>query len=324
MALSPKAILRFTRPPYLFRPLQLLKRLRHEYFQHSKTDMVVTLPWGWPIKIDPSEAIGYNIACQGLYEIAVTETLWRLADAGEVHVDVGANIGYTASVLGRRAGPTGRIWCFEPHPEVFAALQQNIQLWENGNACPSFFPHQIAIGEANGQVFLHTDAWFKTNRGTAWISSQKVSVGDPHATARLVSVRTLDGLLPQNQTIGVAKIDVEGNALSVLRGMTHLLQQRRVRDIVFEEENCFPAPTHTLLKENGYAIFGLEDSFWGVKTLPSAPPRYDQTFGPKPNYLATLKPERAMSRLRPPIWRSFGVGRFLPQTLGVSTKMDGQ
>jgi hypothetical protein len=54
-----------------------------------------------PIKINPHEAIGCDIACHGLYEFGVTETLWRLTEPGELAIDAGANIGYTASILGR-------------------------------------------------------------------------------------------------------------------------------------------------------------------------------------------------------------------------------
>jgi len=60
---------------------------------------------GFADHIDPQEALGNNIASQGLYELGVTETLWRLTESGDLAIDAGANIGYTASILGVRAGP---------------------------------------------------------------------------------------------------------------------------------------------------------------------------------------------------------------------------
>jgi hypothetical protein len=63
--LTPRGFLRIATPPYFFQPLQILKRLRLEYLWRSKNEAIVTLPWGLPIKIDPHEAVGYDIASQG-------------------------------------------------------------------------------------------------------------------------------------------------------------------------------------------------------------------------------------------------------------------
>jgi len=51
----------------------------------------------------------------------------------------------------------------------------------------------------------------------------------------------------------------------VLQGMTRLLKRHAVRDIIFEEEAAFPAPTHKYLKSNGYSIFGLQELFARVR-----------------------------------------------------------
>jgi hypothetical protein len=136
-------------------------------------------------------------------------------------------------------------------------------------------------------------------------------IGGPNETIWRVQVQALDGIL-NNETVGIAKIDAEGSVLRVLKGMRNLLSQHRVRDIVFEEEAAFPAPTHTLLREHGYFILGLEERFGGVSVLPDASPHFDREIGPTPNYLATLDLERATRRLTPSVWRSFGpAGRVL-------------
>jgi FkbM family methyltransferase len=307
--LTSRSVLRLASPPYFFQPFQVLKRLRLEYLWRSKQEAVVTLPWGLPIKINPHEAIGYDIACHGLYECGVTETLWRLTESGELVIDAGANIGYTASILGIRVGPRGRVICFEPHPQVFESLRENVEIWKKDRRCGSFVLHQAALGVESGQALLHTNDWFQTNRGTAWISNKV----EPTPDLRVIEVplRNLDSLLDQDETIGVLKMDVQGGELAVLQGMTRFLERHSVRDIVFEEEAAFPAPTHKYLKSKGYSIFGLQELFAGVRCLPDAPPSFDPVIGPIPNYLATMNPERARARLGPAIWRSFGPGRFL-------------
>jgi FkbM family methyltransferase len=307
--LTPRSLLRIATPPYFFQPLQVLKRLRLEYLWRSKNEAVVTLPWGLPIKINPHEAVGYEIAAQGLYEMEVTETLWRLTDPGDLAIDAGANIGYTTSILGVRVGPKGRVHSFEPHPEVFESLTENVELWKRDRRCGSFLLHQAALGKEKGKALLHTNEWFRTNRGTAWIS-EKIETG-PGLRVCEVAIGNLDSLLGTDETIGILKMDVQGHELGVLQGMSRLLQRRAVRDIVFEEETAFPAPTHQYLKSYGYSIFGLQGSFVGVRGLPDAHPRSDPEWGPVPNYLATRDAQRASARLSPTLWRSFGLGRML-------------
>jgi FkbM family methyltransferase len=306
--LKSRSILRLAPPPYFFQPLQVLKRLRLEYLWRSKRNVVVTLPWGLPIKINPHEAIGYNIASHGLYECGVTETLWRLTEPGELAIDAGANIGYTASILGIKVGPRGRVICFEPHPQVFESLRENVEIWKKDLRCGSFALHQVALGIESGHALLCTNDWFQSNRGTAWISNKEEST--PDLTVIDVLIQNLDSLLDESEKIGVLKMDVQGSELAALQGMTRLLEQKAVRDIVFEEEAPFPAPTHVYLKSKGYSIFGIQELFTGVRCLPDAQPSFDPLIGPIPNYLATLNPDRAKARLGPAMWRSFGPGRF--------------
>ena len=305
---TPRSILRLATPPYFFQPLQVLRRIRLEYLWRSKREVVVTLPWGLPIKINPREAIGFNIASQGLYEIGVTETLWRLTEPGDLAIDAGANIGYTASILSVRVGPKGKVICFEPHPEVFESLRENVELWKKDYRCGSFVLHQVALGIENGKAFLQTNDWFNTNRGTAWISD-KIGAS-PDLKVIEVPMRNLDSLLDDRETIGVLKMDVQGFGLGVLQGMARILRQHAVRDIIFEEEDAFPAPTHKFLKSKGYSIFGPQELFARVRCLPDAQPNFDLAIGPIPNYLATLDAKRANALLGPAMWRSFGPARL--------------
>jgi FkbM family methyltransferase len=261
-----------------------------------------------PIKVNPHEAVGFDIASQGLYEIGVTETLWRLTAPGDLAIDAGANIGYTASIFGIRVGPGGKVICFEPHPEVFESLTENVQYWRKDSRCGSFVLRRAALGTENSQALLNTDDQFRTNRGTAWISSQVEA--SPGLRVIEVPIQNLDSLLDADETIGVLKMDVQGHELSVLQGTAELLKRRAVRDIIFEEEAAFPAPAHEYLKSRGYSIFGLQQRFSGVLCLPDAQPIVEAATGSAPNYLATLHPERAIALLGPALWRSFGPARL--------------
>ena len=104
------------RPEYLFRPRQIWRRLRHPWGFHLPPRAEVTLPWGWPLCIRTHETIGRLIWTFGVFDLPVTEVLWRLTGPGDIAVDAGANIGCMTCVLATRVGPTGRVLSFEPFP----------------------------------------------------------------------------------------------------------------------------------------------------------------------------------------------------------------
>jgi FkbM family methyltransferase len=183
-----------------------------------------------------------------------------------------------------------------------------VEIWKKDHRCGSFALYQAALGIESGRALLHTNDWFWTNRGSAWISNKLEPTLDLAVID--VPIQNLDSLLGEEEKVGVLKMDVQGSELAVLQGMTRLLKRKAVRDIVFEEEAPFPASTHKYLKSMGYSIFGLQEQFAGVRCLPDAQPSFDPVIGPVPNYLATMDPDRAKARLAPAIWRSFGLGRF--------------
>ncbi len=182
----------------------------------------MTLPWSLPIKINLHEAVDRSIAAEGLYEADVTETLWRLTAPGDLTIDASANIGYTTSILGLRVGTKGTVHSFEPHPQVFQSLKENVALWTKDPRCSSFLLYEAALGRESGRASLHTSDWFRTNRGTAWISETAQS--GPSEQIIEVPIHNLDGLLGERESIGILKMDVQGHELFILQGMARLLQ----------------------------------------------------------------------------------------------------
>src|SRR6059058_5875426 len=118
------------KPQYVFQPTRCLHRiLRHRSRQQGSGWGETVLPWGLPLTFHTGEYIGSEIAKLGLYDLCVSETLYRLLDPGELAVDAGANIGQMTSLLAARAGAAGRVLAFEPHPDVFKELSVNVSRW---------------------------------------------------------------------------------------------------------------------------------------------------------------------------------------------------
>lgn len=141
----------FTRPEYFFRPRQIFTRLRRSLSRAPVSDTrLVVLPWGSPIRIRPEEVIGRAIWHQGVYDLNVSECLWRVLEPGEHAVDVGANVGYMTSLMATRVGGRGMVVAIEPHPEIFDELQANATRWMDADNTGEIQLHRCALGESRG------------------------------------------------------------------------------------------------------------------------------------------------------------------------------
>lgn len=309
-------MLGIAKPEYLFRPHQIVRKAWAEFLGRKPELKKAHLPWGLDIALNAGEAIGWSIYTRGLYETAVTECLWRLALRGRSVVDVGANIGYMSSVLAVKVGPSGKVYAFEPHPAVFETLQMNAVSWSNDGRCGQIVLHQAALGNRKGLNKLYVPNHFSKNEGTSWTGAMD-SPSNDHSID--ITVLVLDEIIPHQELIEVVKIDVEGYELSVLKGMERLLQERRVRHIVFEEEGAFPAATHAFLSTFGYTIYGIEQRFRGVRLFRNGKPHVDPLNGPAPNFLATLASDEQVRSLVEGFWESFGPVHFWKAYSGGST-----
>jgi FkbM family methyltransferase len=258
--------------------------------RHTLPDIPVAMKtaWGAEIIADPSQAIGYSILANGIYDLAVSEALARLIGPKSLVVDAGANIGYM-SVLARYAAINARIVAFEPHPATFAMLVQNTQ----GRAIEQ---HQLALGPAVGTAELEMPTGFESNDGLARIVTARN--GQPTIT---VEVTTLDRMF-RNIPIDVLKLDVEGFELKVLEGAKELLRTHSLRHIVFEDHHSHDSEVITLLRRVGYTVFALGWRMRGpqVRALEqgSLVQKHDAA-----NFIATVEPDTVLERMRRPGWR---------------------
>jgi FkbM family methyltransferase len=283
------------KPQYLFRPARCAARVVRELRGDRAQRVEVRLPWGVSIRINTSERVGRSIWRSGVHDLPVAEALWRLLDAGDLAIDVGANLGYTASLMARRVGRTGRVFCFEPQPEVFQELQENILLVRQARDVGEIEAHQIALSDRSGAATLVCGEEFDQNRG-----SGRIDEALPHGSNvrhLTVATRRLDDMI-EERVIAVAKIDVEGHELAVLQGAERALASRRIEHIVYEDFGGPESPVHRLLGDCGYSVYGLG---WATHK----PVLTDVVQGPaidlaweSPNYLATLAPRKALDRFR--------------------------
>ena len=177
--------------------------------------------------------------CKGIYvrgfETAELDFMARFLGAGDVFLDIGANIGVYSLLAAKRVGSTGAVHAFEPHGKTYERLKQNIA--ESG--CRNVVCYNLALSDAEGTACLNAslegfDAWnslSQPTRGSAFL-------------AESVRTLTLDGFCSKHglsvEAITMIKIDVEGWESHVLTGAERLLLQARapVLQVEFSDRAC--------------------------------------------------------------------------------------
>ncbi len=113
---------RVWKPHYVFRPSQVVRRLRPA----PGPEPIVPTPWGLPMRVALADKLGAGIARTGVHELAVSELMWRLAAGDDLALDVGANIGYFTGLLALRAR---HVVALEPNPRLRRFIAGNIDRW---------------------------------------------------------------------------------------------------------------------------------------------------------------------------------------------------
>ncbi|MGE3312511.1 MAG: FkbM family methyltransferase [Limisphaerales bacterium] len=289
---------RLWKPWFWYRPAQLGRRVVAELRPLPPGVASLRTSWGASISADPGRTIGKSILTTGLYDLAVSEALFRLISPRDTVVDAGANIGYMTVLAGVASGPEGRVISFEPHPELFAALERNVAQARLDGRMAEVELHQAALGERPGSAELHIPPEFESNDGVARIGSEPASGG----RAVTVRVATLDDVIA-NARIGLMKLDVEGFEPQVLKGSQRALAERRIRNIVFEDHSVGDSEVVRILAGAGYRLFSLGWSMRGLRVEPIGAGNLAAHYE-APSFIATVEPEELLNRCRPRGWRA--------------------
>lgn len=196
-----------------------------------------TAPFAAPLRVtdgalrfvcDLRDEIAREACFMGYYEPQETVLVREILEPGMTFVDVGANWGYFTLLAADRVTSTGRVIAFEPHPELFAPLAENV----SANGLHWVTPLRVALSDATGEVELVSFAGDASNRGVSRIA------GDPGASGKRYRVPTgrLDTLLDEAGVgdVDLLKMDIEGAEALVLPSLRESLARGRYRRILLE------------------------------------------------------------------------------------------
>ncbi len=195
-----------------------------------------------------------------VWEPSLSAVLPRLVRPGRDVVDIGANIGYfavnAAMILGRDGGAV--VHAIEPNPRIHALLLKNISInW----SLARIIPHQVALGEAEGDMLLHVTGQLASNGSLLGPAS-----GAAGTETFPVAVKPLAQVVRDPGRIGLMKIDVEGAEAMVLRGAAEMVRAAPDIEIIMEwdtdAQRDDPGATAFLARffaETGFSAFVIEN-----------------------------------------------------------------
>jgi FkbM family methyltransferase len=180
------------------------------------------------------------------YNTEELEFLRAHLPVGGVLIDAGANVGALTLVMACLVGNEGRVFAFEPGPELFVKLQTNLAL--NSDIADRAVLYQCGLSDEVATLRWQECA---SNRGNAFLSKSEGKV--------VVPVNLLDEIPELNEAkVRFIKIDVEGMELRVLRGATRIIE--RTRCLVYFE--AMPGARRRKSAEDHEDIFvGLQGFF---------------------------------------------------------------
>ncbi|MCF3119313.1 FkbM family methyltransferase [Streptomyces arenae] len=205
-------------PGTLFKSALAARLLNPRLRDHPRR-RVVDVEFGARFAVDTQDLIQRYLYLFGGWEPHMTRWLRGRLGAGDVFVDVGANIGVFAVLGSRLVGPTGRVVAVEASPDFHRRLVRHAEL----NGCANIRAVDAAVSDRRETLTFVLAS--SRNMGANSIVPYD---GDAESTFEREAV-PLAELLDADEIARarVIKIDVEGTEGGVIRGLRPVLDRLR-------------------------------------------------------------------------------------------------
>ena len=209
---------------------------------------------GRPVLVSPDASLkflGWRLEKRDRILFSVADEFVR---AGDVVLDIGANVGLFTFAAADRAGSRGNVLALEPDIWLCGLLRRTAGLRRNRDLRVDVLPVAVADRGGLAQFCIAARGRATSHLREVCGSSQTGGVREVH----WVPLVTLDWLFEEYGRPDVVKIDVEGAEHLVLRGGGRLLHE--ARPVLFCEvsSECLEEVT-AVLKEARYALFDADE-----------------------------------------------------------------
>ncbi len=156
-------------------------------------------------------------------DIVLLDVVRRILQPGDVYVDVGANLGVLVLAATKRVSPGGKVFAFEPSPQVCERLEENLEL--NGTHNVTLIRKACSHERSTATLYNFEDK-----------SHDTASIGRRYdaAVSGSVTIETIpiDDVVDERPRL--VKIDVEGAEWLALRGAERTLFEGEPPHLIVE------------------------------------------------------------------------------------------
>lgn len=222
----------------------------------TNEEIVVDLPTGGQMLINPADYVSYYIYMLGLFEGEILRACLSHLNDGDTFFDIGGHFGQYTIAAGRKVGPSGSVHVFEPGAIQDRYLRKNIEL----NNLENVTVANIALSDQPGELALFTPSFADIGKSQLTDPSESDAVRVP--------VNTLDAYCEERaiRRIDVMKVDVEGAEFGVFKGAARVIREFPPKAIFYESVDSLcesfghtPEEMHSYLEAAGYRIHAVED-----------------------------------------------------------------
>ncbi len=219
---------------------------------------------GHKMFLDERDSLALSI--NPVYEPVESQLLIDQIKAGNVVLDVGANIGYYTLQFARKVGEAGRVFAFEPDSKNFVLLAKNIQI--NGYCNVTLVNQAVSDATGDGKLFLSEE-----NKG-----DHRIYQGHEARPSLEIQMTRLDDYFDAiDLTVDCIKMDIQGAEYRALLGMQKLLTRNVCVVLVTEfwpyglrRSGAEPQAYLDLLLALGFELFEIDEADGHLRPVQSS------------------------------------------------------
>jgi FkbM family methyltransferase len=211
--------------------------------------------------LDLREGIDFSIWLLGSFEPETVRCYQKIVKAGDVVLDIGANIGAHALLLAQAVGADGKVYAFEPTDFAFTKLTKNRSLnpdLANRIHCMQcMLVDQEIAGNPTPGLY------------SSWPLKEDADLHELHQgrlmTTTGAEARTLDSVISSLKLdrVDCIKLDIDGFECGMMRGASEVLTHwhpviiMELAPYALEEQGASLDELIDLLKQYDYSLFDL-------------------------------------------------------------------
>lgn len=154
-----------------------------------------------------------------VYEPNTTNWVQKNLKKGDIVLDIGAHIGYYTLLFAELVGPEGKVYAFEPNPDVMKVLKYNVKTNEFNNVV---FIEKLVSGYVGSRKLYIPEV------------TDAASVRPMEKVRKIVEVETINIDALNYSKIDLVKMDIEGSEYVALLGMSETLARNPDAKLIIE------------------------------------------------------------------------------------------